>query len=113
MARVGDSDAAGSNRPIRPIARAAGSDRESGTRREARIDSAFGEIPPDIFGQAFAVDISARTRGGRRARGVSAARAAAAAVKAATTLRAGDFAPVPRPYARLHGKSPGAFFVFY
>jgi hypothetical protein len=35
-----------------------------------RIDSALGEIPPDIFGQAFAVDISARTRGGRRARGV-------------------------------------------
>ena len=31
----------------------------------------------------------------------------------ATTLRAGDFAPVPRPYARLHGKSPGAFLVFY
>jgi hypothetical protein len=79
VARVGDSDAAGSDRPI---ARAAGSDRESGTRREARIDSALGEIPPDIFGQAFAVDISARTRGGRRARGVSAARAAAAAVKA-------------------------------
>ena len=44
-----------------------------------RIDSALGEIPPDIFGQAFAVDISARTRGGRRARGVSGARAAAAA----------------------------------
>ena len=79
MARVGDSDAAGSDRPI---ARAAGSDRESGTRREARIDSALGEIPPDIFGQAFAVDISARTRGGRRARGVSGARAAAAAVEA-------------------------------
>ena len=47
-----------------------------------RIDSALGEIPPDIFGQAFAVDISARTRGGRRARGVSGARAAAAAVEA-------------------------------
>jgi len=41
-----------------------------------RIDSALGEIPPDIFGQAFALDISAR------ARGVSGARAAAAAVKA-------------------------------
>ena len=31
----------------------------------------------------------------------------------ATTLRPGDFAPVPRPYARLHGKSPVAFLVFY
>ena len=47
-----------------------------------RIDSALGEVPPDIFGQALMVDTSARTRGGRRAREVSGAHAAAAAAKA-------------------------------
>jgi len=47
-----------------------------------RIDSALGEVPPDIFGQAFEIDISARTRGKRRALGVSAASAAAAAAQA-------------------------------
>ena len=31
----------------------------------------------------------------------------------ATTSRSGDFAPVPRPYARLHGKSRAACLVFY
>jgi len=38
-----------------------------------RIDSALGELPPDIFGQALVVDIPARMRGGRRARGGRAA----------------------------------------
>mgnify|MGYP004075403557 FL=1 len=47
-----------------------------------RIDSALGEVPPDIFGQVLEVDISARTRGRRRALGASAACAAAAAAQA-------------------------------
>ena len=38
-----------------------------------RIDSVLGEVPPDIFGRVFEVDIPAQTRGRRLGRGVSAA----------------------------------------
>ena len=48
-----------------------------------RIDSALGEVPPDIFGRALEVDIPAQTRGRRQGRGVvGAARAAAASAQA-------------------------------
>ena len=47
-----------------------------------RIDSVLGEVPPDIFGRVFEVDIPARTRGRRLGRGVSAARAAGASAQA-------------------------------
>jgi hypothetical protein len=69
--RIGAEPAAGGAAPAPPLPAGC-----------VRIDSALGEVPPDIFGQAFEVDISAKTRGRRRALGASAACAAAAAAQA-------------------------------
>ena len=69
--RIGAEPAAGGATPAPPLPAGC-----------VRIDSALGEVPPDIFGQAFEVDISAKTRGRRRALGASAACAAAAAAQA-------------------------------